>query len=269
MALNSPVVSWRNVDKINPANSNTAIVTQPYDWGVIDAGYTPTPADYYSFLIWNNYNNSSENAPQMEEVTIGVKDALGGNGNTIGQEVWAINDVNKWFYVKVDSLGETDANFAQIGAEITKSIGTNGSTTNPLGKTASTWIASNAYVVDNVVKPTTDNGYIYKVTTAGTSDATEPTWTTSEGAIVTDGTVEYEAIPKVKTPTANNIILGGINNSNPATNAQWKTESAGNFVQVTLKIEAPLTARSGRQDIKLRVNKKTAPYTSNGVVQIS
>ncbi|MFF3150986.1 hypothetical protein ACFVRU_57200, partial [Streptomyces sp. NPDC057927] len=236
MTINVPVVEWYNVDKVNAANTNTMVVSQPYDFGIIDAGYTPTPADYYSFLVWNNRNNTTDNAPQMEEVTIGVKDSTGGNGNASGQEVWAINGVNKWFYAKVESLGETDAKFAQIGADLTKPIGTTGSTTNPLSKSATTWITGTTYVVGKVVKPVTDNGYIYKVVTAGKTGTSEPTWTKVEGGKVTDGTVEYETILKVKKPTGNNIILGGTNSSDPKTNANWATESAGNFARVTLKI---------------------------------
>ena len=39
-----------------------------------------------------------------------------------------------------------------------------------------TWAASTAYVVGDVIKPTTDNGYYYTCSTAGTSDSSEPTF---------------------------------------------------------------------------------------------
>lgn len=245
--LNSPVVSWYNVDLVNSANSNTNQIAQPYDFGVVDAGYVPTPSDYYSFLIWNN-RNSMDEAPKMEEVTIGVKDMNGGNGDTVGSEVWAINGTTKWFWAKVDTLGETDSDFAQIGADLSKPIGTTATTTHPDVASAVTWNASTSYVVGDIIKPTSDNGYIYKVTTGGTTGTTEPTWATVEGdAVLADGTVEYVTIKKTDTPSANNIILGGANDGTIA-------NAGGNFAQVTLKIEVPLDATAGRQDFKLRTS---------------
>lgn len=59
--------------------------------------------------------------------------------------------------------------------------------------TAPAWSGSASYSLGDLVAPTTPNGYIYKVTVAGTSAGTEPTWPTSFGTTVTDGNgVEYE-----------------------------------------------------------------------------
>lgn len=57
---------------------------------------------------------------------------------------------------------------------------------------ATTWAAGTAYVVGDVIRPTTGNGYLYKCIIAGTSHATtEPTWTTTAGQVNTDGTVTW------------------------------------------------------------------------------
>jgi phage-related protein len=56
---------------------------------------------------------------------------------------------------------------------------------------ATTWTQSTAYTVGDIVKPTSVNGHYYRCTTAGTSDATEPTWTTIIGNTVTDGSVTW------------------------------------------------------------------------------
>lgn len=247
--LNSPVVSWYNVDTVNPANSNTVQIAQPYDFGVVDAGYTPTPDDYYSFLIWNNRDERNSNAPQMEEVTIGIKDMSGGNGNTVGSEVWAINGTTKWFWAKVDSLRETDADFAEIGADLTKPIGagTSNSTTHPDVAKSVDWVASTTYSIGDVVNPSSDNGYVYRAVTGGQTGTVEPTWSTVEGEKKLDGTVEWITVKKIKTPSANNIILGGVNDGSLA-------NAKGNYTQVTLKIEVPLSATSGRQSFKLRTS---------------
>ena len=57
------------------------------------------------------------------------------------------------------------------------------------------WQANTAYSVGDVVRPVgARNGFVYKCTTAGTSDSTEPTWSATEDATITDGTVVWTAI---------------------------------------------------------------------------
>jgi hypothetical protein len=58
------------------------------------------------------------------------------------------------------------------------------------------WTATTGFSVDKYVKPTVvnTNGWFYICTTAGTSGAAEPTWPTTLGNTVTDGTVVWTAI---------------------------------------------------------------------------
>ena len=56
------------------------------------------------------------------------------------------------------------------------------------------WQASMPYTVDSVVVPSTSNGHYYKCITAGTSGTTEPTWPTTSGGTVTDGTVTWTEV---------------------------------------------------------------------------
>lgn len=60
-----------------------------------------------------------------------------------------------------------------------------------LGTTA--WEASTAYSLGDIVVPTVgkETGFEYECTTAGTSDASEPTWPTYGGATVADSTVTW------------------------------------------------------------------------------
>lgn len=55
--------------------------------------------------------------------------------------------------------------------------------------------------VDVVIRPTTPNGFLYRVTEGGTSGLTEPTWPTQENQIVTSGSIvmitEYMLRPLV------------------------------------------------------------------------
>ncbi len=53
------------------------------------------------------------------------------------------------------------------------------------------WLANTAYALGDIVIPTTNNGFWYECTTAGTSGAAEPTWPITEGLTVTDNTVVW------------------------------------------------------------------------------
>lgn len=53
------------------------------------------------------------------------------------------------------------------------------------------WAATTAYALGDAARPTTRNGYVYEVTTAGTSAGAEPTWPTTPGNTVVDGTVTW------------------------------------------------------------------------------
>lgn len=55
------------------------------------------------------------------------------------------------------------------------------------------WAVATAYALNYRVVPITRNGYVYKVTVAGTSHAsTIPTWPTTVDATVTDNTVTWK-----------------------------------------------------------------------------
>jgi hypothetical protein len=226
-----PIVSWYD--------STDTEITGVYDFQTIDAG---TTSPNHTFTIWNNRNGSSD-VSKMEDVTITTVDMNGGDGNTAGNIVEAVRD--KWFWVKVDSLNEVS--FTQIGGSTAKkALGTLGKTKNPKEATATTWTASTAYLVGDVVKPTTPNGFIYECTTAGTSGGTQPTWATTAGATVNDGTAQWVAIPIEVQPQAQEIL--GLANDGTETNG------AGNFVKVTMYADIPLSASAGRNDFKLRVS---------------
>lgn len=53
------------------------------------------------------------------------------------------------------------------------------------------WTASTAYAVGFNARPVTSNGLKYICTTAGTSGVSQPTWPTTIGATVVDGTVTW------------------------------------------------------------------------------
>jgi hypothetical protein len=260
--LTAPVVTWWNYDAetlvTDPSNTTNTIeygiTGDPYDFGIVDAGYVPSEEDFHHFLVWNN-KDSMDYAPTMEDVTIGIKDSEGDNGDITGKEVWAINGDTKWFQAFSPTLGETSTNFAQIGADITHPIGSGtGITTHPdvLSGTTTTWSASVAYNIGDIIAPTVDNGFVYEVISAGTTLPTEPTWSTEDLAEFKEeelGNLQYRTVKKERSAPTNNQdrILGGENNGSYA-------EAKANFAHVTMKIVVPSSARAGRQDIKVRTS---------------
>ena len=73
-----------------------------------------------------------------------------------------------------------------------------------------TWVAATVYAVGDVVKASTYNSHTYLCTVAGTSHATtEPTWSTTNGATQTDGTVTWKVFDsktyQVKAPQSSTV----------------------------------------------------------------
>ena len=66
-----------------------------------------------------------------------------------------------------------------------------------IGQGAPDWTASTDYGINDLVQPTTKNDMVYRCKTAGTSDSSEPTWSTVEGTEITDGTVTWVAMPYI------------------------------------------------------------------------
>jgi len=68
------------------------------------------------------------------------------------------------------------------------------------------WVASAAHQVEDVVRPPTANGYLYRCAVAGTSGAAQPTWPLGVGQTVTDGSVTWECCGSGLTAlTASNV----------------------------------------------------------------
>lgn len=242
----NPIVSW-----YEGVNATSAEVTQSVNFGVVDAD---TDSGQKTFFIWNNRDGDAD-VSKMEEVTFTTRDRLGGTGDSPGNIVEAVRD--NWFQVRVDSLNEST--FTPVGKggvgtpnpDGTKKVGTNGSTTNPHAATASTWAASVVYAVGDYIKPTVANQYFYKVTKGGTTGGTQPAWSTTEGNVVTDGTVEYIAIRITKTPAAQEIL--GLEN-NVAANGSNALDAGGNFIKVTVFAEVPISASAGKNLLVQRVS---------------
>lgn len=242
---NEPVISW-----FEGTNSNINEVTGIVSYGTVDAD---TESGKKTFYIWNNCDGE-ENVSKMEEVTFTTRDRLGGTGDQVGNIVEAVKD--NWFQVRVDSLSESS--FTPVGKggmgtaneSGVKAVGTNGSTININAESAIEWVASQPYDEGNYIKPTVDNGFIYRVTVSGTTSGTEPIWTTTENNVVTDGTVEYVAVRIEVTPAAQEILGLANNTAEDGSNAD---DAGGNFAVITVFADVPINASAGKQEFIQRI----------------
>ncbi|NIB44826.1 hypothetical protein HBA55_34920 [Pseudomaricurvus alkylphenolicus] len=74
------------------------------------------------------------------------------------------------------------------------------------------WQANTAYALNDVIVPSVDNGHIYICTTAGTSDASEPTWGTTKGGTTSDNAAvwtEMSLLLKADTGSTIPEVSGG------------------------------------------------------------
>lgn len=243
--MSSPVVSW-----YEGSQDISSKVASTINYGTVDAD---SASAIKTFHIWNN-REGVDDLPKMEEVVFTTRDRQGGLGDTPSQEVEAVKD--NWFHVRCDSLGETGWTPVGKGDPVlnptgTHPIGTTGITTNINASTATTWVASTPISTGIYVQPTTPNGFIYKVITAGTTNSTQPAWVTSESATFMDGTVEYQAVLIEKSPNTQEILGLAHNTDSAGSNADL---AGGNFVTISVYAEVPVTASAGKNLLVQRVS---------------
>jgi len=58
------------------------------------------------------------------------------------------------------------------------------------------WQASHVYAIDDIRVPLTETGYVFRVSVAGTSGASQPTWVNTIGSTTTDGGVTWECLSR-------------------------------------------------------------------------
>ena len=75
------------------------------------------------------------------------------------------------------------------------------------------WQANTTYAPYQYVQPTTENGFQYVVIDGGKSASVEPTWPTTVGLTVSDGTVEWKCVAATdRLP----LVIGQLDNGDPA-----------------------------------------------------
>lgn len=124
------------------------------------------------------------------------------------------------------------------------------------------WAATTAYSLGDRVEPTTPNTYVYEVTTAGTSGGSEPTWPTTVGSTVVDGTIVWTCIAnrheltEIKLATSS----GGLPAATPGAALDIGTtilSGSANQVEIHIRVTnavTQVTSNAGNEAITLNIN---------------
>lgn len=110
-----------------------------------------------------------------------------------------------------------------------------------------TWAASAAHAVNDPVQPVTNNGHFYLCTVAGTAGTTEPTWPTTAGGTVTDGTVTWQENGTFWGQWQQVITDDGSGNVNV---------TSINGIKMTKSLTAPLNPSVGDVWVDLNINRR-------------
>lgn len=168
------------------------------------------------------YHAGSDTAANRRTLIIpAMRVSIGGLGYYIGDETELdLNDADSWdsvatdYTVPVTRAGKSFFLYAckpatgrvpifKISAASGYPTGYSASTSEKIGGfdclpyvTAPAWVALTARSLNYVTQPTTPgaNKLLYKVTTAGTSGGTEPTWPETLGATVVSGSITYTCV---------------------------------------------------------------------------
>lgn len=110
------------------------------------------------------------------------------------------------------------------------------------------WMVATVYALGAIIEPTSPNGYIYKVTTAGTSaPSTQPTWPTVIGSTVVDNTVVWTCYAASHPTTELKLALTGGSGLTAATPGAaltigtTLTSGVGNAVAVHIRLTNTVT----------------------------
>lgn len=127
------------------------------------------------------------------------------------------------------------------------------------------WEASTAYSLGDSVEPVTPNGKRYVVTTAGTTGASEPTWPTSIGSTVANGSVIWTCVAATHEPTEIKLAtssggLPGATGGAALSLGNTLLSGTANKTEVHIRVTNAVTtvsSNSGTPEIGLYINNVT------------
>lgn len=93
------------------------------------------------------------------------------------------------------------------------------------------WSAGAAFAVNAVVIPSTQNGFAFKATVAGTSGGTEPGWPTTLGETVSDGGVTWQAIEQYGYHSiGENTLYENVLGDRSVSAQAWRVKNSANSI---------------------------------------
>lgn len=124
------------------------------------------------------------------------------------------------------------------------------------------WSAATALALGVSRRPTTPTGYRYKVTTAGTTHATtQPTWPTTIGSTVVDGTVTWTVVAEERNVNEITLALssGGLNTNVAGASLDIGTtieSGVANAVAIYIRVENAISTVSstiGQPELSINI----------------
>jgi hypothetical protein len=128
-------------------------------------------------------SGSSGNAPNMDYLSDDIRHMLVSSSYT--PDLGAHDFLDDVVANEISGTGYTAGGFTLASKTLTKT---------EANSLATTWAATTTFGSDTTahfVRPTTGNGYVYRAQASGTTAGTEPTWPTTVGATVVDGSVTW------------------------------------------------------------------------------
>ena len=143
-----------------------------------------TTAHWYGNALANSFGSGTEgNSPNIDFLSDDIRMALLASSYTPdldAHDFW--NDASA---DEVSGTGYTANGEALASKTLTVTAADSWGTT---------WAASTAYSVGDIIRPTSGNGYVYRCVVAGTSGGSEPTFSTVAYQTTTDNTVTWATI---------------------------------------------------------------------------
>lgn len=148
--------------------------------------------------VSNNEGDISANASAITT----LQTSVGDNTAAVQTNATSIDGLEAQYTIKLDVNGHV------AGIGLASTTNDEGQVTSDIimladrfsiGFPAAPWAASVVYAQDQFTKPTTGNNFVYRCTVAGTTGSTEPTWPTTAGNTVVDGTITWECTTPTET----------------------------------------------------------------------
>lgn len=128
-----------------------------------------------------------------------------------------------------------------------------------ISNTTAVWSAATVKALDDRARTSTANGYRYKATVGGTTGSTEPTWPTTIGNTVVDGTVTWTCEQKIHETTEVKLATtqGGLAAATPGAALSLSTQilsGSANAADVWVRLDDATATVGTETELTLTTN---------------